>query len=256
LIPVTVIDPLDRPVTSLSKDSFRVLEDGVVQRITSFGLEEGPVSVGLLFDRSGSMKPRIGASVEALRHFFQTTTPGDEFFLLEFSDRPQLSVGFTSNPDDVYRQLADVQPKGWTALLDALALGMHHIRSAGNRRRVLLVLSDGGDNNSRYTATEVKHIVIESDVRIYGLCMQYRPKLLRQFADETGGNVLVADSIGDLPELMRQLATEIRSHYLLGYSSTNGTNDGKFRKVKVELVQTPANQKLRASWRRGYYGPE
>src|SRR3954471_13731390 len=139
LVPVSVTDALDRPVTALRKESFRVLEDGVEQTITSFAREEAPLSVGLLFDSSGSMKSRMEGSITALKNLFQTTIPGDEFFLVQFADQARLLGGFTPDPDEVQRRLGFVEPKGWTALLDAVAMGTHQMKAAKNRRRVLVV---------------------------------------------------------------------------------------------------------------------
>jgi VWFA-related protein len=255
LVPVTVTDALNRPINVLSQDSFRVLEDGVEQKITSFAWEEAPVSLGFLFDTSGSMKNRIDASVAALKQFFLTTMPGDEYFLVQFSDQARILSGFTVEPGDIYRGLGFVQPKGWTALLDAIALGSHHMRFAKNRRRVLLILSDGNDNNSRFSESEIRNMVVEGDFRVYGIGLNHRPRLLQQLAEETGGNVLVAQNMSELPDVVERLSAEIRSQYLLGYSSSNPQNDGKYHRVKIELVQPAGAPPLRASWRRGYYAP-
>jgi VWFA-related protein len=252
LVPVSVTDPLDRPVTSLSKERFRLLEDGVGQTITSFSQDDGPVSLGLLFDSSGSMSARIAASVESLRLVFQTTIPGDEFFVIQFSDEARLLGGFTNDPDEIQRRLGLVQARGWTALLDAIALGTHQMKSAKNSRRVLLILSDGADNNSRFTETEIRNMVMEGDLRVYGIGLFHRPRLLQQLAEETGGNVLLAQSLGELPDVVERLSREIRSQYLLGYSSSH-SRDGKYHKVKVEVVTPPGTSPLHVTWRRGYY---
>jgi VWFA-related protein len=255
LVPVSVTDALDRPVTELAKESFRVQEDGVEQAITSFAREETPVSLGLLFDSSGSMKTRMEASTAALKLLFRTNLPGDEFFLVQFADQARVLGGFTPDPADIQRRLGFVEPKGWTALLDAMALGTHQMKQAKNRRRVLVVLSDGNDNNSRFSENEIKNMVIESDVRVYAIGLAYRPRVLRQLADETGGKILVAQSIADLPDVVERLSQEIRTQYLLGYNSSNAPNDGKYHKVKVEVVQPPGAPALHTSWRRGYFAP-
>ena len=256
LIPVTVTDALDRPVNTVSRDRFRVLEDGVEQQIVSFSQEDGPVSLGLLFDSSGSMKNRIDSSVAALKLLFQTTIPGDEFFVVQFSDQARVLGGFTTNPEEIQRRLGYVQAKGWTALLDAIALSTHQMRTARNDRRVLLILSDGGDNNSRFSESEVRNMVVEGNLRVYGIGLFHWPRFLQQLAQETGGNVLAAESLSELPEVVERLSREIRTQYLLGYTSTNANNDGRYRKVKVELVQPPNAPPLRYSWRRGYYAPD
>ena len=255
LVPVTVTDAMDRPITTLPKDSFRLLEDGVEQQITSFSQEEAPVSLGLLFDSSGSMKNRIASSVEALRLLFQRTISGDEFFVVQFSDQPRLLGGFTREPEEIHRRLGFVQAKGWTALLDAMALGAQQMRSAANRHKVLLVLSDGSDNNSRFSESEIRSLVVESDLRVYGIGLFHRPRLLQQLAEETGGKVLLAQSLTELPDVVERLSREIRSEYVLGYASASSSNDGKYHKVKVEVAPIPGTPPLRASWRRGYYAP-
>jgi len=253
LVPVTVTDEDSRPINDLPKERFRILEDGVEQQITSFSWEDGPVSLGLLFDSSGSMKSRINASVAALKYVFQTTRPDDEFFVIPFSDDVRQPGGFTSEPDEIQRRLGYVEPGGWTSLLDAVAVGINQMRSAKNPRKVLLILSDGNDNHSRFSESEIRSRVMEADVRIYAIGLSYRARLLKRLADETGGNVLVAQSMKELPDVVQRLSAEIRSHYLFGYTSTNPTNDGKYRKVKVELLPSSGSPSFRASWRRGYY---
>jgi VWFA-related protein len=255
LVPVSVTDGRDRPVHMLPQERFRVLEDGVEQKIASFSQEEGPISMGIAFDSSGSMKDRIESSVDALKLLFQTTTPGDEFFLVHFSDRARLLCGFTPEPGEIFSQLGRVEAKGWTALLDAIALSTNKMRSAQNRRRVLLVLSDGNDNNSRFSEAEVRHMVIEGDLRVYGIGLLHRPRMLQQLADETGGDVLMAQNLSELPDVVERLSREIRSQYLLGYSSSNPANDSKYRRVKVEVLPQAGEPPLRVSWRRGYYAP-
>lgn len=255
LVPVSVTDTLDRPFTTLPRESFRLTEDGVEQKISSFSQEDGPVSLGLLFDSSGSMKNRLEASVEAMRLLFQTTTTGDEFFVVQFADRARLLGGFTTEPNEIHSRLGLVEAKGWTALLDAIAVGAHQMKAARNSRRVLLILSDGSDNNSRFSEAEIRNLVMEGDLRVYGIGLLHRPRLLQQLAEETGGRVLIAQNIKDLPDIVERLSREIRSQYVLGYASGNPENDGKYHKVKVELSPPPGAPSLRASWRRGYYAP-
>src|SRR5437763_1833805 len=169
------------------------------------------------------MKNRIAASVEALRLLFQTTLPGDEFFVVQFADEARLLGGFTKEPEEIQGRLGYIQAKGWTALLDAVALSAHHMRSAVNRAKVLLVLSDGNDNNSRYSESEIRNMVVEGDLRVYGIGLAHRPRFLQQIAEQTGGDVLVAQNMSELPDVVERLSREIRSKYLVGYSSSNPT---------------------------------
>ena len=149
LVPITVTDPTDKPVENLAPDSFRVFEDDVEQRIVSLSKEEGPVSVGFIFDTSSSMKNRMDKSVAAIEQFLKTNMPGDEYFLVRFADKPSLVTSFTRDPNDILKELSAIQPIGWTALHDAICLGVQQMKFAKNARRALFVLTDGGDKNSR-----------------------------------------------------------------------------------------------------------
>jgi VWFA-related protein len=254
-IPINVIDGLYRPVTTLSQQDFRIFEDGVEQQIAFFTREDAPVSLGLLFDTSGSMKNRMDASVSALRQLIASAMPEDEFFLVQFNDQPNLIARFTQEPEQLYDTMGLLQPKGWTALLDAIALSVSQMRSARHARRALLILSDGADNNSRFSESEIRTMVLEADLRVYAIALFQKPRLLQHLADITGGSVLLAQNLNDLPGIVDKVSAQIRSHYLVGYSSTNQQYDGKYRRVKVELAQPSDGPPLRVSWRRGYYAP-
>ena len=255
LVPITVTDPTDKPVENLAPDSFRVFEDDVEQRIVSLSKEEGPVSVGFIFDTSSNMKNRIDKSVAAIEQFLKTNMPGDEYFLVRFADKPSLVTGFTRDANDIVKELAGLQPLGWTALHDAICLGVQQMKHAKNARRALFVLSDGGDNNSRYSESEIRSLVVESDVRVYAVGIFERPKFLEKLATLTGGQALWARTLKDLPEVVETISREFRNQYMIGYSSNNPQNDGKYRKVKVELTESPFHRALHLFWRRGYFAP-
>jgi VWFA-related protein len=154
LIPVTVTDPLNRFVTGLEKENFRIFEDKIEQQISQFSSEDAPLSVGIIFDCSGSMGSKLEKSRQAVAQFFKTANPEDEFFLVEFNDRADLVIKFTTSLEEIQNRLTFTQSKGKTALLDAVYLGLHEMKRAKNPRKALLIISDGGDNNSRYTETE------------------------------------------------------------------------------------------------------
>jgi VWFA-related protein len=254
LVPVTVTDAADRPIENLTPDSFRIFEDDVEQRIVSLSTEEGPVSVGFVFDSSGSMKGRMDRSIQAIEQFLKTFVPEDEFFLVRFSDHPELATGFTRDPDAILGALSFVQPMGWTALHDAICLGIQRLKSAKNSRRALLILTDGGDNNSRYTEGEVRSLVRESDVRVYSIGLFERPTLLEKLAADSGARAFCVHKLGQLPETIEHLSREFRSHYVLGYYPPNRPHDGKYHRVKVRLLGTkPIRANL--TWRHGYYAP-
>lgn len=255
MIPANVTDRYDRPILDLRKEDFHLFEGENEQRIESFSLDQAPVSVGIVFDCSGSMKNKIDKSFAAVRQFLKTSMPGDEFFLVEFSDVPKVLVRFTQDPDEVASNLNSIHPLGWTAMFDAIYLAANQMRSAKNPRRALLVLSDGGDNDSRYSAGEAMNMLREADVRVFAIGLFDNASFLRKAAADTGGNVMVVRNINDLPDAVEKLSTQLRSQYLLGYYPVQSENDGKFHRVKVMVSRTVEGLKLRTSWRHGYYAP-
>lgn len=258
LIPVTVTDPFGAPVTGLPRASFRLFEGETEQEIKHFYSDDAPVSLGVVFDASGSMKDRLGVSREALSRFFDTAAPGDEYFAVEFNDRPRLVCDFTRDAGLVRAALAGITTRNWTALLDAVYLAVHHMKGARNARKALLVLSDGGDNNSRYTESEMRAIVREGDVSIYSIglsagLLKRHVRLLRRLSEETGGHVWEVDNAGELPGAVTKASLAIRSQYVLGYTPKSADESGLFRKVRVKLDPPKTYPPLRASWRSGYY---
>ncbi len=169
VVNVTVTDPFDRIVTGLDQENFQVYDEKVEQKIIAFSTEDAPISVGLIFDCSGSMGDKIQKSKEAALQFFKTSNPQDEFMLVSFSDRADLISGFTAKYENLQDRLITVKSGGRTALLDAIYLGLSEMKKATTNRRALLVISDGGDNHSRYTENDIKRAVKESDVQIYAV---------------------------------------------------------------------------------------
>ena len=251
LVPVTVTDAQDRPVVGLQKDDFQIFEDNVKQEIISSSIEDAPASVGVIFDSSGSMGNKITPSVDAVEQFFRTTLPGDEFLLVRFADKPQFMGGFTADILEVSGWLHSMRAAGWTALNDAIYLGIQKMKGAKNSRKVLLVLSDGGDNNSRYSTREIRRLVRESGVSIYSISFYQGSRLLEGISDETGGRLIHVHHLSELPDAIERLSRTVRDQYVLSYYSSNSQNDGKYHRVRVELSQ-PA---MRLSWRHGYYAP-
>ena len=268
LIPVTVTDPLNRFVTGLDRDNFRVFEDKQEQKLLQFSSEDAPLSIGIVFDCSGSMGNKLLKSREAVAQFVRTANPEDEFFLVQFNDRAELALPFTHSAEQVQSRLTFVQSKGRTALLDAIYLALHEMRKGRNPRKALLVISDGGDNYSRYTENEIKNLVREADVQIYAIGI-YEPAgsrgrtaeelagpgLLTEISEQTGGRQYAVENLNELPDIANKIGIELRNQYILGYSPANQERNGKYRKVQVKLVQPRGLPPLRASWRMGYYAP-
>ncbi len=268
LIPVTVTDPMNRFVTGLEKENFKIFEDKKEQEISQFSSEDAPLSVGLIFDSSGSMGAKLLKSKEAVAQFFKTANPDDEFFLVQFSDNANLIQPFTGNLEEIQNRLTFTRSHGRTALLDAVYLGLHEMKKAKNPRKALLIISDGGDNNSRYTESEIKNLVREADTQIYAIGI-YEPMALRgrtpeeasgqglltQIAEQTGGRQYAVDNVNELPDIAAKIGVELRNQYVLGYAPENQQRDGKYRRVQVKLISPRGLPPLRAYWRQGYYAP-
>lgn len=255
LVPITVTDLTDHPVTDLPTGAFRVFEDNVEQKVLSFHHEDGPVSVGFVFDASSSMKSRTDRSFACMNQFLKSLSKGDEFFLIRFSDRPTLVTGFTEDADLLMSSLTSVHPDGWTALNDAVCMGLQQMKHARNPRRALFILTDGGDNNSRYSDAEVRRLARESDTRIYSIGLFERPRFLENLALDTGGRAIWAHKLQDLPGIVDKLSRDFRNQYVLGYAPVERPNDGKYHSIRVEIEKTFKQMQLNVFWRRGYFAP-
>ena len=265
LVPLTVTDPLNRLVTGLDKDNFFLFENNSPQKIKTFSSEDAPVSIGVIMDLSGSMTNKVIRSRESIVQFMKTANPQDEFFVIGFNDRPELLEDFTSSVDDIEARLEMVKAGHRTALLDAIYFGLEKMKQAKYPRKALLVVSDGGDNRSRYTESEVRAAVRESDVQIYsiGIFDQYAatteerlgPLLLNDVSEETGGRLFRVDDISDMADIATKISAELRNEYVLGYRPLDEKRDGKWRKLKVKLVAPPGLPPLTVHARTGYYAP-
>jgi Ca-activated chloride channel homolog len=265
LVPVTITDPMNRLVTGLDKDNFSVFEGKDAQEIRSFSSEDAPVSLGIIFDMSGSMSSKIDRAREAVGEFLKTANPQDEFFLIAFSDQPEQLSDFTQLADEIQNKLMFTAPRGRTSLLDAIYLGVHKMRQAKYPKRALLIISDGGDNHSRYTEGEIKSTVKEADLLIYAIGIydhyfatteeQLGPALLAEITDLTGGRAFTIDNPNDLADVATKIGTELRNQYVIGYRPKNRTHDGKWRKIKVKLTPPKGLPPLRVYAKTGYYAP-
>jgi len=268
LVPVTVNDSKDRPITGLEKDQFRVFDNKVEQPITHFSMDDAPLAVGMVFDVSASMGRKLSRSRSAAAAFFATANPADEFFLVTFNDRPTLAVPLTTDTGAIQNKLVLTRAKGTTALLDAIYMALGEIKKSNRPRKALLVITDGGDNASRYTEPEVLSLVRESDVLIYGIGIYEAfgsrgrtleelngPSLLAEIAEETGGREIPVDNLKHMPDVATKIGNELRNRYVLGFSPANPMRDGRYHRLRVQLVQHHGMPKLEAHWRLGYYAP-
>jgi Ca-activated chloride channel homolog len=268
LVNVTVTDPYNRLVTGLEPDNFRVFENNVEQEIRYFSSEEVPISIGVIFDLSGSMSNKVGKAKDAALQFFKTANPQDEFFLVSFNERAELMSTFTNTVEDLQSRLLSLSAKGRTALLDAVYLGLSEMRTARNGKRALLIISDGGDNNSRYNEKDIKRLVREADTQLYSVGIfdpfEYRsrtpeelngPSLLTELTELTGGRAFTVENINELPDMAAKIGAELRNQYILGYRPSNKSHDARWRKIKVKLRAPKGLPPLSVYAKTGYYAP-
>jgi Ca-activated chloride channel family protein len=263
LVPVTVTDPMNRLVTGLDKENFEVFEGKDRQEVRHFSSEDAPISLGVIFDMSGSMSSKIERAREAVIEFFKTANPQDEFFLITFSDKPEEVSDFTQSVDDLQGKLVYTVPKGRTALLDAIYLGISKMRQARYPKKSLLIISDGGDNHSRYTEGEIKSLVKEADVMIYSIGIydhyfqteeeRLGPQLLGDISELSGGRSFTIDNPNDLADVATKIGIELRNQYVLGYRPKNPGHDGKWHKIKVRLLPPKGLPPLHVYAKTGYY---
>ena len=265
LVPVTITDPMNRLVTGLEKANFQLFEGSSAQEIRTFSSEDAPVSLGVIFDSSGSMSSKMDRAKEAVVEFFKTANPQDEFFMITFSDEPETVSDFTNSVDEIQNKLIFAIPRHRTALLDAIYMGVSKMRQAKYAKKALLIISDGGDNHSRYTENEIKSVVKEADVMIYAIgiydryasAMEERlgPQLLSEITELTGGRAFTIDNPNDLADVATKIGVELRNQYVLGYRPTKVVRDGKWRKITVKLLPPKGLPPLRVYARTGYYAP-
>jgi Ca-activated chloride channel family protein len=263
LVPVSVTDPAQRLVTGLRAENFELFEGKKPQEIRHFSSEDLPVSIGIILDASGSMANKMSRVRDAVTQFCEAANPQDEFFMIAFSDQPRLLTDFTSVPEDLEKDLLFTQPKGRTALLDAIYMGLHKMKAAKYGKKALLIISDGGDNHSLYGEREVKAAAKEADVLIYtiGIFDRYvptqeesrGPELLTEIAEPTGGRAFTLANEIELPAVASHIGRELRTQYVLGYRPEQMPRDGKWHKIQVKLRLPRKLSFLKARARTGYY---
>jgi Ca-activated chloride channel homolog len=263
LVPVSVTDPMQRLVTGLGRDNFEAFEGNKKQEIKHFSSEDTPVSLGIIVDTSGSMAGKMERVQEAVKQFCDTANAQDEFFMITFSNEPRLAQDFTDSPDDLENELLFTTPKGRTALLDAIYMGIRKMRDAWYNRKALLVISDGGDNHSRYTERELKSAAQESAVMIYAIGIfdrtvptleeEHGPELMSDVSEITGGRAFVLENLMEMPVLARRIGIELRTQYLLGYRPESSPHDGKWHRISVKLRLPKGISFLQPHAKKGYY---
>lgn len=267
LVPVTVTDSFGRNVRGLEKQNFRVFENAEQRSIVAFGREDAPVSVGLIFDSSRSMTDKFKMAREAASQLLGQLTADDEAFLVTASTRAELRQDFTSNAGEIADALVFTNPDGSTSLLDGVNLGLEHLKKSHTPRKALVVVSDGGENNSRYTLRELLARAVEADTLIYTICLFQDPQsteelagpdLLANLARKTGGiTFFVKDKeMNSLGQVMATIGVTLHNQYVLGYYPPENGPASKYRKIKVQLLLPKGMPELHIYAGTGYYAPE
>jgi Ca-activated chloride channel homolog len=266
MVNATVTDPQNRYVTGLDKEHFQIWEDKLEQDITYFSSEDAAISIGVIFDISGSMKDKISTARDAAVTFLKTGNPEDEYFLVEFANRPELAEDFTTDITKLQNRLIFAPAKGMTAMYDSVYLGLEKLKEGSNPKKALLLITDGEDNRSRYTFSNVKEFVKEQDVQIYaiGIVENWNSQLgsghtgramIEELSDLTGGRAFFPDSVYDLEDICTKIAVELKNQYWIGYHSTNAAKDGKWRKLRMKVNPPKGLPRLNVRSKSGYYAP-
>jgi len=265
LINARVLDGRGHPLNGLEAERFHLFEGGVEQKLVAFNQGDVPVSIVLVFDNSNSMKGLLGRSREAVSLLLKAANSEDEFALVEFSERPSLALNWTGDPSLVYDYLTRAEPHGTTALLDAIVLGGSVARRAHNPRRVLVVISDGGDNHSRYGFAAVEKYLLEAGVEVYAVDILNDfpqpawtadgPLVLAGICWAGGGESVQIERYTNLAGVIEQVAREIRSQYILSYQPSTLGRPGKYHRVNLKVSPPPGMGRVYVSWRHGYYEP-
>jgi len=263
LVNVTVLDHQDRAVTGLTPANFAVVDDKGAQTIKYLSNVDEPISVVVVLDASASMAAKFQEEQKALTEFIRASNPQDEFSLIVVHDTLQVASHVDALTDENPRVADAIQADGNTALWDGMYLGIHELKNSRYQRRAMLVVSDGGDNHSRYTQAELKSLLKESDIQVYALGLfnpyanrieeKMGPLELDEVTSVTGGRVLSVHNSVEISQAVMQISQELRSEYVLGYYPTNRTRDGRWRKLQIKVVGTPDHTKLRLYARKGYY---
>jgi Ca-activated chloride channel family protein len=264
LVPVSVVDNYGRSVLGLSPENFRIIDGSEQVPIVTFSKQDAPISLGLVFDASRSMTQKFRTAREAPTELYKRLNAQDESFLITIAERAELRQPFTSEFNEIQSGLLFTNPGGTTSLLDGVYLALSQMKKANNPRKAIVVVSDGGDNNSRYTLQEVLDIAIESDTQIFAIGLFDNPEteeeregpgLLAELSAKTGGVGYMIRNVADLRSAMAKIATTLHNQYVLGYYPPENEAQGKYRKIKVQLDIPQGMPRLHIYAKSGYYTP-
>jgi Ca-activated chloride channel homolog len=261
-VKVSVTDPLNRYVTGLEKEHFKIYEDNVEQTITHFSQQSAPISAGIIFDVSASMKDNnnIRKAKNAISRFLESGNPEDENFLITFNNKTKLAQDFTDQNTSLQNEAAFQKPGGTTALYDAVYMGLDKIKEGKREKKALIIITDGEDNSSRYSAGEIREFAKELDVQVYAIgeegTLGSGRFEIQNIVNLTGGRAFFPNNFSELDYYIDLIHAELRSQYVVGYNPTNKAHDGKWRRIKVKLDAPQGLPKLIVKAKEGYNAPK
>ena len=260
----TVLDRKNLPIAGLSKDDFQVYEDGVLQPIKHFSHEDIPVTVGLVVDNSGSMRAKRHDVTAAALAFARSSNPQDQMFVVNFNEKVSFGLpgntAFTDQPAQLQVALSRIAADGETALYDAIAVALEHLKQGDRDKKVLIVVSDGGDNASKHKLPEIMAMAGQPGVIIYTIGIfddqdaDRNPGVLKRLARATGGEAFLPESLKDVTPVCERIARDIRNQYTIAYVPTNSRRDGTYRMIQVKAI-APGGRRLSVRTRTGYFAP-
>jgi len=252
---VTVLDPLGRFVTGLDKRNFQVFDDGVKQEITHFSDEDAPLTLGIIYDVSGSMGDLTSRSFQTLRRFFDTSHQEDEYFIIAFNNRARLVQDFTTSPSEIMSRVIFVKAKGSTALYDGVYLGIEKARQGRHQKRALLIISDGEENSSRYSGRELREMLKESDVPVYaiGISQLYAGMgTLQSLSGWSGGMTFAPADEPQTRDIYTRIALMLRHQYAIGFYPTDAASPVDWHKVRINVSAPRGLGRLSLNYKKGY----
>jgi len=263
LVNAAISDSKGRMVTGLQQENFRIWEDKVEQKVEYFSSEDTPMSIGLIFDATGSMADKISTARDAATSFLSVGNPDDEYFLVTFSQHATLVEPFTTEISRLQNHMLFTSAKGLTPLFDAVYLGLETLKRAKNKRKALLLITDGEDNHSRYSFADIKEFVKEQDVEIFVIGIvnpsgelapgQSGRATIEDLAQISDGEAFFPESVDQLEDICNKIGLELRNQYVLGYRSTNTAKDGRWRKVRLKINPPKGISSLSVHAKNGYY---
>jgi Ca-activated chloride channel family protein len=264
LLRATAQDRKNIPVSGLNKDDFLVYEDGVLQQIKYLSHEDIPVTVGLVIDNSGSMGPKRADVIAAATAFARSSNPKDQMFVVNFNEKVSFglpaNIPFTDQVSQLEAALSSIRARGETALYDAIAVALEHLKKGNRDKKVLIVISDGGDNASKRKLAETMALVGQPDAIIYTIGIfddqdaDRNPGVLKRLARDTGGEAFLPKSLTEIVPICEQIARDIRNQYTIAYVPTNRKRDGSYRVVQVKATAL-GRGRLSVRTRTGYFAP-